>query len=148
MQLDYEPHAALYKYGFNSLLASASGYFDTLRQLRTLQLRTDKEMLAFVQHARDQVDAADTAGALLAVQQSFMLELFGRELAYLRELEKIAREATALTAAAIRSSQSPWQERMAQIAEGAAQFLSQGNGATGDRQGDAAAADRHAQPTA
>lgn len=37
---------------------------------------------------------------------------------------------------------------MAQIAEGAAQFLSQGNGAGGDRQGDAAAADRHAQPTA
>ncbi|MFY2834613.1 hypothetical protein [Achromobacter xylosoxidans] len=133
MQLEYEPHAGLYKYGLNSFLAAASGYFDMLRQLRTLQLKTDKEMLAFVQNARAEVDAADTAGAILAVQQKIVMELMGRELAYWRELEKIGREASASTAAAIRSSQSPWQERMAQIAEGAAQFLAQGNAAGGDR---------------
>lgn len=133
MQLEYEPHATLYKYGLHSFLASASGYFDTLRQLRTLQLKTDKEMLAFVANARAEVDAADTVGAVMAVQQKFMMELMGREMAYLRELEKIGREASAVTAAAIRNSQSPWQERMAQIAEGAAQFLAPGNGASGDR---------------
>ncbi|MGB3819909.1 MAG: hypothetical protein ACWGIK_07175 [Achromobacter pulmonis] len=133
MQLEYEPHATLYKYGLNSFLASACGYFDMLRQLRTLQLKTDKEMLAFVENTRAEVDAADTVGAVLALQQKFMMELMGREMAYLRDLEKIGREASAATVAAIRSSQSPWQERMAQIAEGAAQFLSQGNGTGGDR---------------
>lgn len=148
MQLDYEPHAALYKYGLNSLLASASGYFDTLRQLRTLQIKTDKDMLAFVQHVRAEIDAADTLGAVLAAQQTFMMELMSRQLAYLREMEKIAREASASTAAAIRSSQSPWQERMAQIAEGAAQFLSQGNPASAQRQRNMADADRPVQPTA
>ncbi|MGE8656799.1 MAG: hypothetical protein ACN6O8_08630 [Achromobacter sp.] len=133
MQLDYEPQAALYKQGLDSLLTMASGYFDMLRQLRTLQLKTDKDMLAFVQTVRAEVDSADTMGALFAVQQKCMMELMGHELAYLREIEKIGREASTATVTAIRSSQSPWQERMAQIAEGAAQFLSQGQAAGAER---------------
>ncbi|WP_116519831.1 hypothetical protein [Achromobacter insuavis] len=148
MQLEYEPHAALYKYCLNSFLSSASGYFDTLLKLRTLQLKTDKEMLAFVQNARTEVDTANTVGGVLQMQQEFMMELTSRQLVYLRAIEKIVREASASTAAAIRNSQSPWQERMAQIAEGAAQFLSRSATAGSDNQGNAADADRHAQPTA
>jgi len=50
-----------------------------------------------------------------------------REFGYLREVEKITREASTTTAAALRDSKNPWQERMSQIAESTAKFLADGN---------------------
>ena len=82
------PYAALYKYALNSLVASASGYYEALRQLRTLQLKTDKEMQAFAQKAAADIDGAGSMTALLAVQQQLMTDLMERELAYFRDLEK------------------------------------------------------------
>ena len=88
MQVEYTPYAALYKYALNSLVANASSYYEALRQLRTLQLKTDKEMQAFAQKAAADIDGAGSMTALLAVQQQLMTDLMERELAYFRDLEK------------------------------------------------------------
>lgn len=37
-------------------MANASSYYEALRQLRTLQLKTDKEMQAFAQKAAADID--------------------------------------------------------------------------------------------
>ncbi|MNY36801.1 hypothetical protein D3C86_1713110 [compost metagenome] len=55
-----------------------------------------------------------------------MIDLLGRELNYLREVEKITRDASLASAAVLRDSKNPWQERMTQIAEGTAKFLAEG----------------------
>ncbi|MDH0091015.1 hypothetical protein N7373_06125 [Achromobacter mucicolens] len=127
MQPDYEPYLALYKYGIHSALAAATGYFEFARQLRSLQLKTDKEMLAFAQEANAQVNAATSLTAMCALHQKLMTDLMGREFGYLKEMEKIARETSTMTAAALRESKNPWQERMSQIAESTAKFLADGN---------------------
>ncbi|RBL81725.1 hypothetical protein DDE05_42580 [Streptomyces cavourensis] len=133
MQPDFAPYVSLYKYGLTTFLASASAGYETLRQLRALQLKTDKEMLSYVQGLSAEVDSATSIGALVAVQQKMLSDLMGREFAYLRDLEKIAREASSSVANSIRESQNPWQERMAQIAEGASRFLANGNAQGADR---------------
>lgn len=130
MQPDYEPYVALYKYGLHSALAAATGYFDYARQLRTLQLKTDKDMLAFAQDANAEINGATSLAAICALQQKLVTDLMSRELNYLREIEKITRDASAATAAALRESKNPWQDRMSQIAEDTAKFLSDGNART------------------
>ena len=67
-------------------MANASSYYEALRQLRTLQLKTDKEMQAFAQKAAADIDGAGSMTALL--QQQLMTDLMERELAYFRDLEK------------------------------------------------------------
>lgn len=130
MQPDYEPYVALYKYGLHSALAAATGYFDYARQLRALQLKTDKDMLAFAQDANAEINGATSLAAICALQQKLVTDLMSRELNYLREIEKITRDASAATAAALRESKNPWQDRMSQIAEDTAKFLSDGNART------------------
>ncbi len=130
MQPDYEPYVALYKYGLHSALAAATGYFDYARQLRALQLKTDKDMLAFAQDANAEIEGATSLAAICALQQKLVTDLMSRELNYLREIEKITRDASAATAAALRESKNPWQDRMSQIAEDTAKFLSDGNART------------------
>ena len=142
MQVEYTPYAALYKYALNSLVANASSYYEALRQLRTLQLKTDKELQAFAQKAAADIDGAGSMTALLAVQQQLMTDLMERELAYFRDLEKMTRDISSSASAALISGQNPWQERMAEIAEGAARFLAQAT------PGAVAGADRHAQTAA
>ncbi|SEI46399.1 hypothetical protein [Achromobacter sp. NFACC18-2] len=127
MQPDYEPYVALYKYGLHSAMAAATGYFEFARQLRALQLKTDKEMLAFAQEVNAEIDSANSFAAVCALQQKFVTDLMNREFGYLREVEKITREASTTTAAALRDSKNPWQERMSQIAESTAKFLADGN---------------------
>ena len=53
----------------------------------------------------------------------------------------MTRDISSSASAALISGQNPWQERMAEIAEGAARFLAQAPGAV-------AGADRHAQTAA
>jgi len=127
MQPDYEPYVALYKYGLHSAMAAATGYFEFARQLRALQLKTDKEMLAFAQEVNAEIDSANSFAAVCALQQKFVTDLMNREFGYLREVEKITRDASTTTAAALRDSKNPWQERMSQIAESTAKFLADGN---------------------
>ncbi len=127
MQADYEPYVALYKYGLNTALAMAENYFDSARQLRTLQLKTDKEMLAFAQHASAEMESMSSVSAICTYQQKLAADLFGRQMNYLRELEKIARAATSSASAALKDSKNPWQERVSEIAFGVGQFLSNGN---------------------
>lgn len=135
MQVDYEPYVALYKYGLNTALAMAENYFDSARQLRALQLKTDKEMLAFAQQASAEMESMSTVSAVCAFQQKLAADLFGREMDYLREVEKIARAASASASATLKESKNPWQERVSEIALGVGQFLSNGNasGAADDK---------------
>ena len=62
--------------------------------------------------------------ALLAVQQQLMTDLMERELAYFRDLENDPRHIQ-LGLGRPDQRPEPWQERMAEIAEGAARFLAQ-----------------------
>ncbi|MFY3551550.1 hypothetical protein [Achromobacter insolitus] len=127
MQPNYEPYVALYKYGLNTALAMAESYFDSARQLRALQLKTDKEMLAFAQQAHAEMEAMSTVAAICSYQQKLAADLLGREMDYLREIEKIARAASASASATLRDSKNPWQERVSEVAFGVGQFLANGN---------------------
>ena len=122
-------------------MANASSYYEALRQLRTLQLKTDKEMQAFAQKAAADIDGAGSMTALLAVQQQLMTDLMERELAYFRDLENDPRHIQ-LGLGRPDQRPEPLQERMAEIAEGAARFLAQAT------PGAVAGADRHAQTAA
>ena len=89
-------------------MANASSYYEALRrQLRTLQLKTDKEMQAFAQKAAADIDGAGSMTALLAVQQQLMTDLMERELAYFRDLEKMTRDISSSASAALISGQNP-----------------------------------------
>lgn len=127
MQPDYAPYVALYKYGLTTALAMAENYFDSARQLRALQLKTDKEMLALAQHVQAEIESMSTVAAVCSYQQKLTAELLGRELNYLREIEKIARAASTSASATLRDSKNPWQERVSEVAFGAGQFLADGN---------------------
>jgi len=127
MQPDYEPYVALYKYGLNTALAMAENYFDSARQLRALQLKTDKEMLAFAQQAHAEMESMSTVAAICSYQQKLAADLLGRELDYLREIEKIARAASASASTTLRDSKNPWQERVSEVAFDVGQFLANGN---------------------
>ncbi|EFF73932.1 hypothetical protein HMPREF0004_4725 [Achromobacter piechaudii ATCC 43553] len=137
MQPDYEPYVALYKYSVNTALAAATNYFDYMKQLRTLQLKTDKDLLAFSHAANSQIDGASSVEAVFALQQKFVTDLLGRELTFWREIEKIMRDASASSAVALRQSANPWQERLTQVAEDAAKFLANGNAARSTGSGNA-----------
>lgn len=128
MQSDYEPFVALYKYGFRAALSAASAYFEFARQLRTLQLNTDKDMLAFVQGANAEIDNAASLAGLWALQQKMLTQLMGRELSYVRDVEKAAQEASADIDTLSADSKNPWQDRIAQVTEEAAEFLAHGDG--------------------
>ncbi|HAP25434.1 MAG TPA: hypothetical protein DCR74_07330 [Achromobacter sp.] len=127
MQPDYEPYVALYKYGLNTALAMAENYFDSARQLRALQLKTDKEMLAFAQQMQAEIGTMSTVAAICSFQQKLAADLLGRELTYLREIDKIARAASTTASATLRDTKNPWQERVSEVAFGAGQFLANGN---------------------
>ena len=105
-------------------MANASSYYEALRQLRTLQLKTDKEMQAFAQKAAADIDGAGSMTALLAAAAAHdgpdgtRTGLFPRP-------GKMTRDISSSASAALISGQNPWQERMAEIAEGAARFLAQ-----------------------
>jgi len=105
----------------------AENYFDSARQLRALQLKTDKEMLALAQHVQAEIESMSTVAAVCSYQQKLTAELLGRELNYLREIEKIARAASTSASATLRDSKNPWQERVSEVAFGAGQFLADGN---------------------
>ncbi|MGY6270446.1 hypothetical protein ACXIUT_12195 [Achromobacter denitrificans] len=94
--------------------------------MRTLQLKTDKEMMAFAQQASAEIEAMTSAGAIYALQQRLATDLLARELNYLREIEKIMGEASAMAAATLRESRNPWQERMARLSQEEGQFLADG----------------------
>lgn len=129
MQPVYEPYTALYKYGLDVALSAASNYFEYVRELRTLQLKVDKEMLTWMQHAHTEIDAESSIAGICALQQKHMTELFDRELRYFKELERISREASASTSQALRNGRNPWQERFSQIAEDVAQVVVHGSAA-------------------
>lgn len=134
MQVDYEPYVALYKYGLDTALAMAENYFDSARQLRSLQLKTDKEMLAFAQQSSAEMQSMSSVSAIYAFQQKLAADLFRREVDYLREMEKIAHATFASASATLRETRNPWQERVSDIVFGVGQFLSDGN-ATGPADG-------------
>lgn len=123
----YEPYTALYKYSLDVALTATSNYFEYVRELRTLQLKVDKEMVAWMQNAHTEIDAETSVAGICALQQKHMTDLLGRELRYFKELERISREASASTTKALRNSRNPWQERVSQIAEDAAQFVVNGS---------------------
>ena len=88
MQVEYTPTPPCTSTRSTASWPAYSSYYEALRQLRTLQLKTDKEMQAFAQKAAADIDGAGSMTALLAVQQQLMTDLMERELAYFRDLEK------------------------------------------------------------
>jgi len=127
MQPVYEPYTALYKYGLDVALSAASNYFEYVKELRTLQLKVDKEMVTWMQQAHTEIDAEHSIAGICALQQKHMTDLIDRELKYFKELERIFREASASTSQAIRNSRNPWQDRFSQIAEDVAQVVAHGS---------------------
>ncbi|TAM86796.1 MAG: hypothetical protein EPN41_09160 [Candidimonas sp.] len=127
MQSDYESYLTLYKYGLNAALAMAENYFDYARQLRTLQLKTDKEMLAFAQQASIEIENMPSANGIQALQQKLATDLLGRELDYLREIDKIARQAVVTAAATMRENNRTWREHMSQLAQNGGRILAGGS---------------------
>ena len=135
MQSDYESYLTLYKYGLNAALAMAENYFDYARQLRTLQLKTDKEMLAFAQQASIEIENMPSANEVHALQQKLAADLLGRELNYLREIEKIARQAVVAAVATMGENNRTWREHMMRLAQNGGRLLADGGaaGAAGHR---------------
>ncbi|AZS80855.1 hypothetical protein [Achromobacter spanius] len=129
MQPVYEPYTALYKYGLDVALSAASNYFEYVKELRTLQLKVDKEMVTWMQQAHTEIDAEPSIAGICALQQKHMTDLIDRELKYFKELERIFREASASTSQALRNSRNPWQDRFSQIAEDVAQVVAHGSAA-------------------
>ena len=69
-------------------MANASSYYEALRQLRTLQLKTDKEMQAFAQKAAADIDGAGSMTALLADAAAAHDGPDGTRTGLFRDLEK------------------------------------------------------------